>query len=790
MEAAVLDRLAELLSGTTEAGVFSAGMTVPADDLALEVLGVGPIKFPVSAEQAAQLCELSRPARHGQGARTVLDRRVRDTWEVPKPLVKIDGQRFERTLRPSLDHLGQELGLPLGDRLRAELHAMLVYSPGQFFLEHQDSEKSDAMVGTLVVGLPSSFRGGALQIRHRGEERSYRGSRKSLSLVAFYGDCRHEAKPVTSGYRVVLTYNLLLDRGDTRAAADLDAGLVADVAGCLDEHFASADEPGRLVYLLDHEYTRSGLDGARLKGSDAERAGLLAAAAEQAGCGCTLALVDIHETWSAYEPERSRWSRYRDWDYRDDEDWEDRGSDGQVDPAADFELEDLIESETTLDSWIDPRDGRLKQIGLRLDEAEVCESTALDELRPYAVEYEGYMGNWGNTLDRWYHRGAAVVWPRALSFALQALADPEFALGELLALARKGDLAGARAAAATLEPFWDEAAAKVTTKRFLGKALRAARLLDDPDEAAALLAPFSLELLGRSHAAALAALTGHYGEAWTQALVSAWSAKRRYYYGDRPVAPETWIAGLPALCEALGGAGPPGPLAGRALVADSWAWARGRIDGGLALPRPTHREQALAALAAPLAAVIEAAAVVGAIELAEEARDLLCSGDALVGCAIATLRAASASSSATASPSATALASASALAPSVAGVLGEIADRSAAALQLRVARPLRDPDDWSIELPQGCGCELCAELRAFLGDAHRTSLDWPLAKNGRQHVHQRIDATELPVRHDTRRSGRPYTLVLTKTEALFEDELRQRRRDEQDLAWITDGRAA
>lgn len=165
----------------------------------LEVLGVGPIGFPVSAEQARQLCELSRPALHGQGARTVLDRWVRYTWEVPKPLVRIDEQRFERTLGPALDQLGQELGLLPGDRLRAELHSMLVYSPGQFFVEHQDSEKSDEMVGTLVVGLPSSFRGGALQVRHRGEVRSYRGSSKSLSLVAFYGDCRHQAKPVTAG---------------------------------------------------------------------------------------------------------------------------------------------------------------------------------------------------------------------------------------------------------------------------------------------------------------------------------------------------------------------------------------------------------------------------------------------------------------------------------------------------------------------------------------------------------------------------------------------------------------
>lgn len=37
----------------------------------------------------------------------------------------------------------------------------------------------------------------------------------------------------------------------------------------------------------------------------------------------------------------------------------------------------------------------------------------------------------------------------------------------------------------------------------------------------------------------------------------------------------------------------------------------------------------------------------------------------------------------------------------------------------------------------------------------------------------------------TKRSGRPYTLVLTKTQMLFEREQQARARDEADLAWLT-----
>ena len=75
-------------------------------------------------------------------------------------------------------------------------------------------------------------------------------------------------------------------------------------------------------------------------------------------------------------------------------------------------------------------------------------------------------------------------------------------------------------------------------------------------------------------------------------------------------------------------------------------------------------------------------------------------------------------------------------------------------------------------------------LGAFLADTGCQHLDWPLAKPGRSHVHDRIDRNELPVRHETRRSGRPYTLVLTKTSALFEQERRLRDIDLVDLRWL------
>ena len=105
-------------------------------------------------------------------------------------------------------------------------------------------------------------------------------------------------------------------------------------------------------------------------------------------------------------------------------------------------------------------------------------------------------------------------------------------------------------------------------------------------------------------------------------------------------------------------------------------------------------------------------------------------------------------------------------------------------LATRLAHRPRAADDWSITPPTGRRCELCATLATFLRDPARRSHDWPLAEQSRRHVHHSIDVAELPVRHQTRRQGRPYTLVLTKTDALFTRERQQRERDVADLAWL------
>lgn len=87
-----------------------------------------------------------------------------------------------------------------------------VYSgPSGKFKSHVDTPRSDEQMGSLVVCLPLKHSGGALAVRHAGNETLFDWSPQSSSVIqwaAFFSDCEHEVLNVTEGHRVTLTYNL------------------------------------------------------------------------------------------------------------------------------------------------------------------------------------------------------------------------------------------------------------------------------------------------------------------------------------------------------------------------------------------------------------------------------------------------------------------------------------------------------------------------------------------------------------------------------------------------------
>ena len=97
------------------------------------------------------------------------------------------------------------------------LHSILCcyLGKGSFFKPHVDVSRSNMMFGTLVIVLPTPHKGGALLLRHRGQEWAFDSGealaakdQPSIGYVAYFSDVEHEVAPVISGHRITYTYSL------------------------------------------------------------------------------------------------------------------------------------------------------------------------------------------------------------------------------------------------------------------------------------------------------------------------------------------------------------------------------------------------------------------------------------------------------------------------------------------------------------------------------------------------------------------------------------------------------
>jgi hypothetical protein len=127
------------------------------------------------------------------------------------------------------------------------------------------------MFGTLVISLPSAHKGGEVVAKHRGQKKIFKTCEAVQSYICWYSDVFHEVRPVTSGYRWVLTYNLAIDPSVEPPSAGLLRGETRFLRHTIkkwllkDEQDRDADH---LYYSLDHQYTEANISLRGLKTRD------------------------------------------------------------------------------------------------------------------------------------------------------------------------------------------------------------------------------------------------------------------------------------------------------------------------------------------------------------------------------------------------------------------------------------------------------------------------------------------------------------------------------------------
>lgn len=353
----------------------------------LEIEGFGELAFPVTAYQAKGIIGLAKKAPYGKGHKTIFDEKVRSAWEIDAEKIQFIGDSWNQFMSMAMLNVKENLGL--GDnQIEARLYKLLIYEKGDFFLSHKDTEKEKGMFGTLIVAMPSRHTGGELLVEFEGQKKSIQFdlpcSEGQIPYAAFYADCNHEVKPIESGYRLVLVYNLIqLKSGETISADSLNRYVSELKSILIEEKDQTLGKPK--IIILGHQYTPENFSYEQLKLNDRAKANALLRAAKEAGFYSNLCLITSCVNGM---PE--------DDDYYGDDYSEEMG--------------EVFDSSVMIEKWLETSNPALGD--LFLTEEDLLTSFKIDEDEPLFKESEGYMGNYGPELTYWYHYGAIVLWSK------------------------------------------------------------------------------------------------------------------------------------------------------------------------------------------------------------------------------------------------------------------------------------------------------------------------------------------------------------------------------------------
>ncbi|KAG8969697.1 hypothetical protein FRB90_010714, partial [Tulasnella sp. 427] len=330
------------------------------------------------------------------GERTLVDKEVRDTWEMPAAEVFFDNPNWNGFVSGVTNEVCARLGVnTAASQPRVELYKLLLYETGSHFLAHQDSEKVDGMFATIIIILPSTFTGGTVHLSHAGQKAVVNENKDSFfntTVLAWYTDVIHEIKPITSGYRLALSYNLVHTTKSLRPALTDTSEPIAKIRRVLlswrQNLSNEPSTPKKIIYLLEHKYSAANCNGSAMKGKDAHVVAAFDSICSDLGFRIGLALVECYVM-----EEEGQWKE------------------------EDFTRRMKITELVSLDGVRLKEKLELEEKNTRTNAAESIPPdlrAKMERANADQVEEEGYRGNEADTYHRWYRRTVLVLWPEEL----------------------------------------------------------------------------------------------------------------------------------------------------------------------------------------------------------------------------------------------------------------------------------------------------------------------------------------------------------------------------------------
>jgi len=235
-----------------------------------------------------------------------------------------------------------------------------------------------------------------VHVSHSNQKQTFDFSSTSLSstaVLAWYTDVKHEVKPVTSGCRLALSYNIIHTApGVSRPALPDTHKFVTELRRILrkwrQDLYDNTPDNNMAAYLLAHHYSSKNLASgmSALKGSDAHKVAHLNPIAEEQGFLVCLANLEYMVSGVAdADYDRQMWKRQRfDCDEDEDED---------EDECEPF-MEEVLESSLTLKNLFDLQGNSLwGSHESHINTGSLIPRDPFEDAEPDDSAYEGYTGN-------------------------------------------------------------------------------------------------------------------------------------------------------------------------------------------------------------------------------------------------------------------------------------------------------------------------------------------------------------------------------------------------------------
>ncbi|KAJ7760075.1 hypothetical protein DFH07DRAFT_740907 [Mycena maculata] len=359
----------------------------------LNVDGMGVVGLPLNPRDAKVLQTHAKQAPFGHRDKSVVDTAVRDTWEVAADAVKFTNPAWDKFIANIVvKEVVQALGVSYSPSVapRCELHKLLLYETGSHSSPHQDTEKQAGMFATIIIVLPSEHSGGQVRVSHGTKKATFDTAPSSavgFSVLAWYTDVKYEVKPITSGFRLALSYKLIHTAPNTLPPSIPDsnaalANLTTVLRNWDRRLYHDADDVSQVAYVLDHEYSPKSLKRASLKGADAHLVAVLVRICKKEALDFTFHLACIEHTI----PGMADMESGSDWMY----------SRGGKRPwhQSEFAMEEFYGAGDTEIAQLVTLDGTpVSARSISLEEDDFMPKTIFQELDPDYTHYAGYMGN-------------------------------------------------------------------------------------------------------------------------------------------------------------------------------------------------------------------------------------------------------------------------------------------------------------------------------------------------------------------------------------------------------------